>query len=115
MTEPLTPEETKAALAFLGVASGAPDLALLDTLIAAYGRRVPWESASRIAKRARTPEPARAEVAALLGARPDVARPAPSDVVALASRLAVPVSVADAMGSGSSLVERVARAVRRRG
>jgi hypothetical protein len=28
---------------------------------------------------------------ALLVARPDVARPAPSDVVALASRLAVPV------------------------
>jgi hypothetical protein len=34
-----------------------------------------------------------AQLAALLSARPDVARPAPSDVVALASRLAVPVSV----------------------
>src|SRR3954463_12224396 len=33
------------------------------------------------------------QLAALLTARPDVARPAPSDVVALASRLAVPVSV----------------------
>ena len=33
------------------------------------------------------------QIAALLVALPDVARPAPSDVVALASRLAVPVSV----------------------
>src|SRR5690348_3870535 len=33
------------------------------------------------------------QLAALLAARPDVARPAPSDTVALASRLAVPVSV----------------------
>jgi hypothetical protein len=33
------------------------------------------------------------QLSALLATRPDVARPAPSDVVALASRLAVPVSV----------------------
>jgi hypothetical protein len=33
------------------------------------------------------------QLGALLAARPDVARPAPSDVVALATRLAVPVSV----------------------
>src|SRR3712207_2206840 len=33
------------------------------------------------------------QLSALLMARPDVARPAPSDVVALASRLAVPGSV----------------------
>src|SRR3954453_14724778 len=33
------------------------------------------------------------QLAALLTARPDVARPAPSDGVALASRLALPVSV----------------------
>src|SRR4051794_35173030 len=33
------------------------------------------------------------QLSALLAARADVARPAPSDIVALASRLAVPVSV----------------------
>src|SRR3712207_9186444 len=33
------------------------------------------------------------QLGALLAARPDVARPAPSDVVGLATRLAVPVSV----------------------
>src|SRR4051794_41676473 len=33
------------------------------------------------------------QLGALLTARPDIARPVPSDIVALASRLAVPVSV----------------------
>src|SRR4051812_46759920 len=37
------------------------------------------------------------QLGALLTARPDVARPVPSDVVALASRLAVPVSVERAL------------------
>jgi len=41
------------ALAFLGVPAGAPDVELLRALIDAYTRRVPWESASRIARRAR--------------------------------------------------------------
>ena len=38
----------------LGVRRGPPDVALLDALVATYVRRVPWESAFRIAKRART-------------------------------------------------------------
>src|SRR5262245_2738246 len=49
----LTPDLTARVLAYLKVAPTAPDLALLDTLIAAYTRIVPWESASRIARRAR--------------------------------------------------------------
>ena len=52
--------------------------------------RMPTEPATLAAwLRTRSDE----QIGALLGARPDVARPAPSDVVALASRLAVPVSV----------------------
>ena len=40
-------------LHYLGVSAGRhPDLAFLDDLVAAYVRRVPWESASRIAKKA---------------------------------------------------------------
>lgn len=38
-------------LQYLDVAPAAPDLPLLDRLVAAYVRRVPWESASRIAAR----------------------------------------------------------------
>jgi arylamine N-acetyltransferase len=53
-TPPLPPTLTRAVLAYLNVSAAPPTLALLDTLIAAYVRTVPWESAFRIAKRART-------------------------------------------------------------
>ncbi|MCU0496879.1 MAG: arylamine N-acetyltransferase [Anaerolineae bacterium] len=39
-------------LAFLGVSQTEPDLRLLDRLIAAYARKIPWESASRIVRKA---------------------------------------------------------------
>jgi hypothetical protein len=55
MTMPLSNAMTDAVLNYLGVKASAPTLSLLDTLIAAYVRYVPWESASRIARRARTP------------------------------------------------------------
>jgi hypothetical protein len=42
-------------LDYLEVQKASPTLALLDALIAAYVRRVPWESASRIARRENTP------------------------------------------------------------
>ena len=54
-TAPLDPTLTGAALTYLGVAADAPTLGLLDRLVTAYTRTVPWESAARIAKRARTP------------------------------------------------------------
>lgn len=50
----------EAVLGYLGVARSAPGLALLNTLIAAYGRSVPWESASRIVKRAQVASAAEA-------------------------------------------------------
>jgi arylamine N-acetyltransferase len=53
-TSALSPNLTRAVLNFLGIKPGAPDVALLDHLIASYVRTVPWESAFRIAKRART-------------------------------------------------------------
>ena len=53
-TPPLSPDLTRLALRHLGMEAGAPDLRTLDALLGAYTRRVPWESASRIAKRART-------------------------------------------------------------
>jgi hypothetical protein len=53
-TAPLDADLTTAVLAHLGVAPAAPSRDLLDALVTAYTRRVPWESASRIAKRAHT-------------------------------------------------------------
>jgi hypothetical protein len=58
MLDLLSPDLTRAILKYLDVKAAAPDLGLLDALIYAYVRRVPWESAARIAKRARTAETA---------------------------------------------------------
>jgi arylamine N-acetyltransferase len=57
-TESLLDRElTDEILRYLSVSDGRqPDLALLDDLVAAYVRHVPWESASRIAKKARVME-----------------------------------------------------------
>jgi N-acetyltransferase len=60
MVPPLDPAIARMALDHLQVAPAAPDLALLATLLHQYGRRVPWESASRIARAAQsagTPPP----------------------------------------------------------
>lgn len=56
MTPPLDAALTGDVLAHLGVAPAAPALDLLDELVTAYTRAVPWESASRIARRATTAE-----------------------------------------------------------
>jgi arylamine N-acetyltransferase len=53
-TPPLSPDLTRAVLDHLGVQGAPPTLALVDKLLAAYIRVVPWETAFRIAKRART-------------------------------------------------------------
>lgn len=53
-TQPLPPHLTQQVLAHLNVAPAAPALTLLNELISAYIRTVPWESAFRIAKRAQT-------------------------------------------------------------
>jgi arylamine N-acetyltransferase len=52
-TSALSPALTEKVLAYLGVTPGAPDCDLLARLLAGYVRTVPWESASRIARRAR--------------------------------------------------------------
>lgn len=53
-TLPLSPELTRAVMDHLGIQIAPPTLALVDELLAAYIRIVPWETASRIVKRART-------------------------------------------------------------
>ncbi|MHB8646065.1 MAG: arylamine N-acetyltransferase [Thermomicrobiales bacterium] len=57
-TAPLDAPLTQEVLAHLGVAAAAPSPALLDALVTAYTRVVPWESASRIARRAEMAETA---------------------------------------------------------
>ncbi|MBI5671564.1 MAG: arylamine N-acetyltransferase [Chloroflexi bacterium] len=52
MVQPLPAPLVDAVLAHLGVPVTQPDIATLDRLVSAYTRRVPWESASRIARRA---------------------------------------------------------------
>ncbi len=54
-TPPLDETVTREVLAHLGVAAAAPVLGLLDGLVRAYTCTVPWESASRIVRRAGTP------------------------------------------------------------
>ncbi|HTV01693.1 MAG TPA: arylamine N-acetyltransferase [Luteitalea sp.] len=49
----LTSAEARDIVAWLGVPSPEPSQVWLDALLAAYGQRVPWESASRIVRRAR--------------------------------------------------------------
>lgn len=55
-TAPLPSDLRNRVLDFLGVRFTAPDRAFLDALLAAYTRIVPWESASRIARKADTPD-----------------------------------------------------------
>lgn len=50
---PLSPELKRAVLNYLEVEASSPTAAFVDHLLAAYTRKVPWESAFRIARRAR--------------------------------------------------------------
>jgi arylamine N-acetyltransferase len=50
-TPPLSENLTQDVISHLGVDAETPSLTALDQLVMAYTRRVPWESASRIAKR----------------------------------------------------------------
>jgi arylamine N-acetyltransferase len=51
----LSPALTQAVLNYLGVKAARPDRRLLNALLAAYTRKVPWETAFRMVKRAHTP------------------------------------------------------------
>ena len=77
------------------VVGGREHAAMLSAAARLHGRRsvdrMPTDPPATLAAWLRTRSDE--QLSALLAARPDVARPAPSDVVALASRLAVPVSV----------------------
>jgi arylamine N-acetyltransferase len=53
-TQPLNVSLANDVLQYLGVEADDPSPDLLDALVAAYIRRVPWESASRIVRRAST-------------------------------------------------------------
>jgi hypothetical protein len=50
----IAPALAHEVLGWLGVENGAPTLPRLNRLLASYVRRVPWESASRIARRSRS-------------------------------------------------------------
>jgi arylamine N-acetyltransferase len=56
MDNALSPSLVPEVLARLGVAKGKPTLPLLDQLVNGYIRQVPWETAFRIARRAKTAE-----------------------------------------------------------
>lgn len=58
--QPLSGPMLDAVLAYLAVTPAASDLALLNQLLLHYGQTVPWESASRIIKRARIDDTAQA-------------------------------------------------------
>lgn len=57
-TKPLDPQLTEHVLSYLGISPESPSPDALDRLVTAYTQRVPWESASRIARRARIHNPA---------------------------------------------------------
>lgn len=53
MVQPLSEPMVDSVLAHLKAHTAQPDLSMLDRLVNAYTRAVPWESASRIARRAK--------------------------------------------------------------